>query len=83
MTEDIEIMDRYDVLGISRPDPETCCKGQCEGTGFVPICKDDPEEPWHSLWLEAEKEVHSEDGWHFVTCPRCNGMGKEPGDDSR
>jgi len=88
-----EFTDRYDALGI-RPDPETACKGQCEGTGVVPIVgphearpgrvrpvdtpesTDDMEQPWRSLWLEAEQESPAENGWHFVKCPECQGTGK-------
>lgn len=28
------------------------------------------------LWLAAEKESPSEDGYHFVRCPDCKGTGK-------
>lgn len=28
---------RYDALVFTDPDPETCCKGKCEGTGWVPV----------------------------------------------
>lgn len=66
------INDRYNG---NLPDPETMCHGQCEGTGAVPIKKDDMQEPFRTLWLEAEKEKPSEDGWHFVKCPDCNGTG--------
>lgn len=76
MSEQLEIRTRYDAFGIPEPDPETMCKGQCEGTGFVPIEKDDEEEPWRSLWLEAEAKEPAKDGWHFVKCPDCNGTGK-------
>jgi hypothetical protein len=55
MMSDFEFTDRYKALGIPYPDPATMCKGQCEGTGFVPIGIDDLEEPWHSLWLAAEE----------------------------
>ena len=75
MKTEFEFTDRYRVLGIPYPNPETMCKGQCEGTGLVPIKKDMNEEPFLSLWLEAEKEEPSEDGWHFVICPNCNGTG--------
>lgn len=30
------------------------------------------------LWKEAEKELSSPDGYHFVTCPICGGSGKRP-----
>jgi hypothetical protein len=70
---EFEFTDRYKALGIPYPDPETVCDGQCEGTGFVPIHKDDMEEPFHTLWLEAEKQNPTDDGYHFIKCPDCNG----------
>jgi len=76
MKDRIEIVDRYTALGIPHPDPETCCDGQCEGTGVVPVSKDDMEEPWQSLWLKAEAKRPANDGWHFVKCPDCHGTGK-------
>jgi len=33
----IEITDRYDALGIARPNPKTVCKGHCDGIGWVPV----------------------------------------------
>jgi hypothetical protein len=72
----IVFTDRYDALGMAPPDTTTMCDGQCDGTGFVPISADDREEPWATLWKEAEEEEHSEDGWQFVTCPDCTGSGK-------
>ena len=72
----IEITDRYQALGIPYPDPKTMCNGQCEGTGRVPISSDDTEEPFKTLWLEAEKKKPTDDGYHFVVCPECNGTGK-------
>lgn len=71
----LEFVDRYSALGIPYPEPATVCEGQCEGTGFVPTQVGD-EEPWHTLWLEAEKGRPSDDGWHFVKCPDCKGTGK-------
>ena len=86
MSEQLNYVDRYTALGIPYPEPATVCGGQCEGTGFVPIhggnkfgaCTPlgDDEEPWRSLWLEAEKKKPSDDGWHFVTCPECKGTGR-------
>jgi len=73
--DDYEFIDRYDMMGIKRPDPKDVCGGQCEGTGVVPVHVDEQEEPWRTLWLEAEKESPAEDGWHFVICPDCNGSG--------
>lgn len=77
--ESVEFTDRYQALGIPYPDPETMCPGECEGTGFIPVHKDEQEEPWHTLYLQAEKENPNEpgDNWHFVKCPLCNGTGKK------
>jgi len=72
----IEWTDRYQALGIPYPDPETVCEGQCEGTGWVPIQRDDLGEPWRTLWLKAEKE-NPTGVTHFVQCPDCNGTGKK------
>jgi hypothetical protein len=33
----METTDRYKALGVPYPDPETMCKGQCEGLGVVPV----------------------------------------------
>lgn len=74
----IEFTDRYEALGIPAPDPKTVCQGECEGTGVVPVGRDDMEEPWRSLWLKAEEEKPTDDGYHFVVCPSCNGTGKRP-----
>ena len=71
-----EYADRYTALGIPYPDVKTMCNGQCEGTGWVPVSSGDDEEPWHSLWLEAEEKKPSTDGSHFVKCPDCKGTGK-------
>lgn len=87
----IEFTDRYDALGIPRPDPATVCAGQCEGTGFYPVFDargrgddrfvspadnntDEDTKAWESAHAEALKHIC--DGWHFVTCPECNGTGK-------
>ena len=72
----IEFTDRYKALGIPYPEVKTMCKGQCEGTGFVPIYKDEQDEPFKTLWQEAENKKPTSDGWHFVKCPDCKGTGK-------
>ena len=73
----IEFTDRYQALGIPNPDVKTMCEGQCEGTGVVPIGSDDMEEPFRTLWLEAEIKKPADDGTHFVKCPECKGTGKK------
>ena len=73
----IQSTDRYKALGISCPDPKTLCKGQCEGIGWVPVKRNDMEEPFRNLWLQAEAKEKSADGYHFIKCPECNGTGKE------
>lgn len=76
----VEFTDRYQALGIPYPDAETMCLGMCEGTGFVPVKKDEEQdERFIALWEEAEKEKPSDDGWHFVKCPDCNGTGLREG----
>lgn len=72
----IEFYDRYSALGIPYPEPETMCNGQCEGTGYVPVPADEIDPTFKALWLEAEIQNPTDDGWHFVTCPSCNGTGK-------
>ena len=78
MMSEIEFTDRYQALGIPWPDPKTMCEGLCEGTGMVPVSRDDPEEPYHTLWLEAEAVNPNPPGddLHFVKCPDCGGTGK-------
>lgn len=75
----IEFTDRYQALGIPYPNRETMCHGQCEGIGLVPHKKEDkPDGLYDPLWDEAHEKAgeHDCDGWHFVTCPTCNGSGK-------
>lgn len=71
----VQFTDRYQALGIPYPDQKTMCHGHCEGTGWVPIKKDETMEPWKTLWLKAEEENPTDDDWHFVKCPDCNGTG--------
>ena len=74
-----EITSRYGTTLEPFPNLKNICKGQCEGTGFVPIHEQDHSRPWRGLWLAAEKKKHSTDGWHFVKCPDCKGTGKRKG----
>lgn len=72
----MEFTDRYQALGIPYPDPDTMCKGDCEGTGVVPVKGDDLLDPrYRKAWDEAEAKEHADDGWHFVQCPECEGTG--------
>lgn len=73
--QEIEALDRYQALGIPYPDPETMCDGPCEGIGRFPLRKDDDNPSYTGLWQDAEKKCPSDDGWHFVVCPDCNGKG--------
>lgn len=77
----MEFTDRYQALGIPYPDPTTMCKGECEGTGWVPVGKDDPDLVFQKLWQGAHDAAHAPntpacDGWHMVRCPECDGTGK-------
>ena len=83
----VKFTNRYDALGIKPPEPGTCCEGECEGTGVVPIymggkrkgsvySEDETEERFKKLWLEAEAKNKTDDGWHFVKCPDCRGTGR-------
>jgi hypothetical protein len=67
----MEFTDRYKALGIPYPNLDTMCKGPCEGVGYYP-----ENDPTNRLWILAEREKPSDDGWHFITCPDCNGTGK-------
>jgi hypothetical protein len=71
----MKFADRYQALGVPHPSTDTICQDQCEGTGWLPISKDNMEEPWRSLWLEAEAKEKS-DRWHFVKCPTCHDTGR-------
>ena len=69
----ITVFDRYSILG--KP-PKDYCKGPCEGTGVVPVNKDVKKrsKELYKRWLAAEKKLGpTEDGYHFVKCPVCEG----------
>ena len=80
--EIIEWVDRYGCFSLV--DPETVCKGDCEGMGVVPVYRNFGGEGWASekdpayraLWDEAEANNPTEDGWHFVPCIDCHGKGE-------
>ena len=89
---EIEFVNRYDLLEMPQPDIKAMCQGQCEGTGMVPVfrnegkinvegarvpdAENDAEGPWRDLWDEAEAKSPSGDGWQFVKCPSCRGIRK-------
>ena len=83
----MEFTDRYKALGIPYPNPETMCKGRCEGTGYYPA-KGTPKrwrlkllcsmfrhlEWWY--WKACLRDLfHEHDGWQFVKCETCGGSG--------
>jgi hypothetical protein len=74
-----EFSDRYSATGTPYPNPETMCQGRCEGMGCVPVLSNEMEEPWRTLWREAEERKPTDDGWHFVICPDCSGTRLKPG----
>jgi len=83
MTE-IEFTDRYSAMGIKPPSLYTVCRDQCEGTGYVPVyvdpdALDDEDSELLRRWFIAEAAASTDDGWHFVTCPGCEGSGRTKG----
>ncbi len=68
--------DRY---GRNLPDLRTMCRGQCEGTGWIPVHRRERKQPLRALWLAAERKKPTVDGYHFVRCPDCGGTGKRKG----
>ena len=75
MSDEMEFTDRYQALGIPYPDPKTMCHGDCEGTGWLPIDRDETDSELQAMWREAEAIKPTDDGWHFVKCPECGGTG--------
>ena len=70
-----QFTDRYDALGILRPEPEDICQGHCEGVGWFPIKWESADAELRLLWVAAEIRRPQDDGWHFVRCPECEGTG--------
>lgn len=73
----LEFTDRYDALGIKRPNHLTMCRGDCEGVGVYPIRVDELRARGRDIPDLAPGE--DEDGWRFVTCEVCQGTGKQTG----
>lgn len=82
----IEFTDRYGSDG--PPSWLRGCLSGCDATGHVPIYKEksgtvldlvfsrkNMKKVYDQLWEEAEKEKPTDDGWHFVCCPACQGTG--------
>ena len=53
--------------------PHNGCQGECAGTGWIPVSQHDMKDPLRSLWVDAELDAPSEDGWHLLPCPACTG----------
>lgn len=60
---EFEFEDRYEALGMKYPDPKTMCRGQCDGTGWVPLCQDDLDPEFENLWQEAHDKAHTFNAW--------------------
>jgi 2'-5' RNA ligase len=84
-----EVVTRYGTGSAALPDRATMCRGDCEGTGVVPInfkepapgtgyfvYSDEDEKLYHDPWERAQAESPAADGWQFLTCPDCGGTGK-------
>lgn len=78
----IQFVDRYDLLGIPRPDPETVCLGPCEGTGIIPLMRESLPK-YRAEWDMAEAKEPTDDGYHFLKCHDCGGTGRRDGTDVR
>lgn len=89
---DVEFTDRYDALGIKPPKQLTACYGSCEGTGVVPVYREceatatasctlagETDPKLITRWEQAEAADPTDDGWHFVRCPSCEGSGQAKG----
>jgi hypothetical protein len=58
--------DRYKASGIPYPDPNTVCKGNCEGMGFYP----EPKK------RNNDGTIPVDTTWDFIKCEECGGTGK-------
>lgn len=66
---------RYGSSIMNLPDVGAMCRGQCEGTGVIPVDRFCEDPALSKLWDEAEAASRASDGYHFVTCPDCGGTG--------
>jgi hypothetical protein len=69
----IESADRY---AGKWPNPDTMCKGDCEGMGVVPIYWGPFMEPAYAAAWEAAEKENPTGGAHFLKCKDCGGTGK-------
>jgi hypothetical protein len=60
-----QFFSRYEALGIPYPDPATVCSGQCEGVGFYPQHRIDPDA------TAAEREA-----WNRAHAKSCSLIGR-------
>lgn len=80
-----EVADRYDVMGppngcdgpcdgtgvvpVPPPAPRHLADVWCEDAAWT--SDDDESVALREAWRAAEAAHESDDGWHFVPCPRC------------
>lgn len=78
-SERFETTDRYKAMGIPYPDPETMCKGPCEGTGFYPQFLAGPWLKPSALRLMSEDASEEEiRRWHEVHLVSEHDVSQEP-----
>jgi hypothetical protein len=66
-SENFELTTRASVFGATNG-----CVGDCEGTGWVPVYRDEVHNTdMRRLYTEAEADMPSDDGWQFLPCPDC------------
>lgn len=70
MADKFQFVTRYDIFG-----PPNGCSGQCEGTSYIPVKKDDERPSFRRLWQLSEIVDPTDDGYHFIPCPDCNQKG--------
>jgi hypothetical protein len=67
-----EFTDRYEALGIPYPNPETMCKGHCDGVGFYPVIHHLKQPTGNNLTISDEHNTDYENAeWlkeHNKTC---------------
>lgn len=54
---------RYDALGIDISDTDKICDGLCEGTGVIPVKRDNSDPELRKRWREAHANAHS---WSLI-----------------